>query len=124
MITKYRHFRNIVKDFRTCSWVVSNLGGITLAYHEVLTSDESGENEYQIGIAACSRKDNFEFKKGREVAANRLLKNPLTVNGEELESLLNCMSADEIVIGWEVPWELVYKIEGHFNLDLLLATDL
>ena len=126
MITiKYRHFRNIVEDFRTCSWVVSNLGGITLAYREVLTSGESGENEYQIGVAACSHKDNFEFKKGREVATNRLLKNPLTVNGEELESLLNCASSDEVAIGGEeVVWEVVQKIEDHFNLNLLLATDL
>ncbi len=124
MTITYRHFRNIVEDFRTWSWAVSNLGGITLAYREVLTSDESGENEYQIGIAACSNKDNFEFKKGREVATNRLLKNPLTINGEELESLLNCTSSDEVVIGREDMWELVQKIEDHFNLNLLLATDM
>lgn len=124
MTIKYRHFRNIVEDFRTCSWVVSNLGGITLAYREVLASNESDENEYQIGVAACSNKDNFEFKKGREVATNRLLKNPLTITAEELDSLLRCTSSDEVVLGWEAMWEVVEKIEDHFNLNLLLVTDL
>lgn len=124
MTIKYRHFRNIVEDFKTCSWVVSNLGGITLAYREVMASEGCTGNEYQIGVAACSNKDNFEFKKGREVSTNRLLKNPLTITGEELDSLLRCTSSDEVVLGWEAIWGVVEKIENHFNLNLLLVTDL
>jgi hypothetical protein len=85
---KFKHFRNLQTIGRGWSFghVPSNFGGVTMAYIELTYPD--GTIHLLAGFGACSIEDNFSRDKGRSVAVDRLVQQPVTINNFDREELL------------------------------------
>ena len=89
MTVQFKHFRNRVWDYGTCSVEIDPRGGVTIAYVE-------GDGTSPIGIALCSAKDGYNKKIGRELATKRLQESPYIISNDELEWILQDDSVDSL----------------------------
>lgn len=95
---RYKHYRNIGYDFGQDEHFF-NKGGVTIAY--VYIPDDchvyEGQQAILIGFAACSLDDNFDKKKGREIAEDRLFNLPVALVGtQEIRELLSASEPYEV----------------------------
>lgn len=85
---RYKHLRTVIYNFADNSEVYQR-GGVTIAYR-YLTSEELvelvGTDQYPaiiVGFAACSMSDNFDKKKGRQIAEDRLNGSQVVILGAD-----------------------------------------
>jgi len=85
---RYKHLRTVIYNFADNSEVYQR-GGVTIAYR-YLTPEELvdlvGTDQYPaiiVGFAGCSMTDNFDKKKGRQIAEDRLKGSQVVILGAD-----------------------------------------
>lgn len=96
---RYKHLRTVVMSLGDEDEVYQR-GGVTLAYR-YLTSNELrelvGTDVYPaiiVGFAGCSMADNFDKKKGRQIAEDRLKQSQVVILGaDEIKTVMTAKDA-------------------------------
>lgn len=95
--TGFRHYRNTTPEGER--HLISNRGGVTLAFASPKHIDDlTADDTVAVAFSFCSADDNFERRRGRDHAVQRLSEaEPATMNGADFRNWLYAPTVSALV---------------------------